>query len=120
MKNNENFDEEFGKLGEYYNIKSPQEVKEFLKSNTGIFALLDEAKPFIEEKFCDDKYSLEMAYDPESASCDQLVLKIYVPLERYQNGVRDDIEDVRYHLRPLRRKVRIFTEFAIRADIENV
>ena len=47
MTNEKNFDEKFMELGEYYNIDSPGEVKEFLKSNEGIITLLNEAKPYL-------------------------------------------------------------------------
>ena len=120
MKNEYDFEEKFREVGEYFNIDSPMDVREFLRDNPAIFLLLDEAKPYIERIFSDDRYCLEMVYDPECVACNHLVLKIYVPLERYQNGVRDDIEEVRYNLRPLRRKLKVFTKFAVRADIENV
>lgn len=120
MTNEKNFDEKFMELGEYYNIDSPCEVKEFLKSNEGIITLLNEAKPYLEETFSDDRYCLEMVYDPECISCNQLVLKIYVLFERYQNGAHQDIERIRYHLRPTRRKIQVFTEFSIMADVKNV
>ena len=115
-----NFDERFNQLEEYYNIYSPNEVKEFLKINTGIFVLLDEVKPYLEETFADENYCLEMVYDPECTDCDQLVLKINVSAERYHNGVSEDIEYVRYNLRPLRRKMHVLTEFAIRPEVRNV
>lgn len=120
MKNNIDFEAKFQEVGEYYNIDSPAEVREFLKDNAGIFALLDEAKPYLEDIFSDDRYCLEMVYDPECTSCNHLALMIYVPLERYRNGVSEDIEEIRYNLRPLRRELKVFTKFAVRADIENV
>ena len=33
MNENLTFDEKFDALGEYYNIESPQEIKDFLKDN---------------------------------------------------------------------------------------
>lgn len=120
MANEEKFEEKFNEFGNYYNIKSPSEVKEFLKSNTSIFALLDEARPYLEESFSGERYCLEMAYDPECINCNQLVLKIYVPYERYQNGASEDIEHIRYHLRPLRRKMQVFTKFTVMVDVKNV
>lgn len=50
---NENltFDEKFDALGEYYNIESPQEIKDFLKDNARIFVLLNEVKPYLNDTF---------------------------------------------------------------------
>ena len=120
MNNGKSFDEKFRELGEYYRIESPVEVRKFLENNTGIFVLLDEVRPFLEETFADENYCLEMVYDPECPNCDQLVLMINVLPERFHNGVTDDIEYVRYHMRPFRRKMHVLTEFAIRSGVRYV
>lgn len=120
LKGNLSFEEKFNALGEYYTIESPGEIKDFLKDNTGIFVLLDEVKPYLNETFEKEKYYLEMVYDPECESCNHLVLRIYVSSERFHNGVGDDIEYIRRNLRPLRRQHRVLSEFAIRAGVRYV
>ena len=120
MYNEVNFDEKFKSLGEYYHIESPSEVKDFLIGNIGIFVLLDEVKPYLEEYFANESYCLEMVYDPECEDLNHLVLRIYVDCERFNNGVHDDIEDIRFKLRPLRREYHVLSEFAIRAGVLNV
>ena len=114
------FDEKFDALGEFYNIESPQEIKDFLKDNARIFVLLNEVKPYLNDTFSDEEYCLEMVYDPECESCSHLVLRIYVSSERFHNGVSDEIEFIRKNLRPLRRQYRVLSEFAIRAGVKNV
>ena len=120
MTKESNFDEKFKALGEFYQIDSPGEVRDFLRNNEGIFVLLDEVKPYLKESFLNDNYNLEMAYDPECEDENHLVLRIYVSRERFNNGVRDDIEHVREKLRPYRRKYRVLSEFAVRAGVRNV
>lgn len=120
MNNEVNFDEKFKELGEYYDIESPLEVKNFLKENRGIFVLLDEVKPYLNESFSSEKYCLEMVYDPECEELTHLVLRIYVSSERFHNGVHEDIENIRFKLRPLRRKHKVLSEFAVRAGVLNV
>ena len=114
------FDEKFDALGEYYEMKSPNEIRNFLKDNTGIFVLLDEVKPYLKQSFYNNQYSLEMVYDPECESCNHLVLRIYVSSKRFQNGVSEEIEYVRKNLRPFRRKYGVLSEFAIQAGVKNV
>lgn len=114
------FDEKFEALGDYYNIDSPSEVKDFLKENTGIFVLLDEVKPYLNQTFADEEYCLEMVYDPECECCNHLVLRIYVSSERFHNGVSDDIEHVRKNIRPLRRQYKVLSEFAINPGVRHV
>lgn len=120
MNKNLTFDDKFRNLGDYYTIESPSEVKDFLKDNVGIFVLLDEVKPYLNQSFADEEYCLEMVYDPECESCSHLVLRIYVSSERFHNGVGEDIEHVRQNLRPLRRKHRVLSEFAINPGVKHV
>ena len=120
MYREQNFDEKFKALGEYYNIESPDEIRDFLKSNTGIFVLLDEVKPYLDQSFSNEKYCLEMVYDPECEDLTHLVLRVYVSSERFHNGVHDDIECIRTKLRPLRKKYDVLSEFALRAGVLNV
>ena len=61
-----------------------------------------------------------MVYDPECESCNHLVLRIYVSLERFHNGVNEEIELVRKNLRPFRRQYHVLSEFAIQAGVKNV
>lgn len=120
LKEKLTFDEKFEVLGDYYNIKSPNEIKDFLKNNEGIFVLLDEVKPYLNQYFAGDEYCLEMAYDPECESCSHLVLRIYVSSQRFHNGVSEDIEYVRQNMRPFRRKYRVLSEFAINPGVKHV
>ena len=114
------FNEKFQSLGEFYKIDSPGEVRDFLRDNQGIFVLLDEVKPYLIESFQDEKYNLEMVYDPECEDCTHLVLRIYVLPERFHNGVHMDIEHVREKLRPLRREYHVLSEFAVSAGVRYV
>ena len=120
MQNEINFEDKFQSLGEFYQIDSPGEVRDFLKDNQRIFVLLDEAKQYLMESFADEKYNLEMVYDPECEDCNHLVLRVYVLPERFHNGVSNDIEYVRMKLRPLRRELKVLSEFAIIAGVRYV
>ena len=120
MKEIMTFDEKFSALGEYYDIDEPDEVKDFVKNNVGIFVILENIKPYLEHSFFNCKYCLEMVYDPESDDCNHLVLRIYVSPRRFHNGVRDEIRDIREKIAPLRREVEIYNEFAVRPGVSNV
>ena len=50
MYDEKNFDEKFKELGEYYNINSPKEIRRQLEKNENIFTLLEEVKPYLENK----------------------------------------------------------------------
>ena len=113
------FEEKFNDICKYYDIRYPNEIKDFLKDNEGIFVLLDEVKPYLRQCFADEEYCLEMVHDPECES-PNLVLRIYVSSDRFQNGISDDIEYVRKNMRPFRRKYGILSEFAINPGVKHV
>ena len=49
-----------------------------------------------------------------------IVLRVYVSDERFDNGAFEDIYQIRAQIRPLRRKINVFRELAIRPAIKNV
>lgn len=113
------FDEKFSDLGEYYNIKSPEDIKNQIQRNENIFILLEEIKPYLEKSFNDAEFCLEMNFEPEIDD-KYIVLRVYVSDERFDNGAFEDIYQIRAQIRPLRRKINVFRELAIRPAIKNV
>jgi hypothetical protein len=113
------FDEKFSDLGEYYNIKSPADIKNQIQKNENIFIFLEEIKPYLEKSFNDAEFCLEMNFEPEIDD-KYIVLRVYVSDERFDNGAFEDIYQIREQIRPLRRKINVFRELAIRPAIKNV
>ena len=114
LKNDEElFEEKFSSLGNYFEINSPDEVYKFLRCNEGIFIILDELKPYLEEYFSNCEYALEVIVDPEIADFAQLELSVNVSRKRFYKGVGEDIEILRSKIRPSRRRLKIFSEFSI-------
>ena len=107
------FDEKFSDLGEYYNIKSPADIKNQIQKK------LEEIKPYLEKSFNDAEFCLEMNFEPEIDD-KYIVLRVYVSDERFDNGAFEDIYQIRAQIRPLRRKINVFRELAIRPAIKNV
>ena len=60
-----------------------------------------------------------MNFEPEIDD-KYIVLRVYVSDERFDNGAFEDIYQIREQIRPLRRKINVFRELAIRPAIKNV
>ena len=119
MNENLSFDEKFSALGEYYTINSPEEVSNQLKKNENIFQLLEEVKPYLEESFSDAEFCLDMNFEPEMDD-KYVVLRVMVSSERFDDGAFEDIYHIRNEIRPIRRRINVFRELAIRPVIKNV
>ena len=119
MKENLNFDEKFSALGEYYNINSPEEIKNQIKNNENIFEFLEEIKPYLEESFSDADFSLRMNFEPETAHR-FIILSVNVSKDRYNNGIGDEIRLFDIKTKFLRKDLNLFHEVLVFPGRKNV
>lgn len=113
------FDEKFDALGDYYEIESPDEIRQQLKRNENIFILLEEIKPYLEKYFIDAEYSLKMNFEPEMDD-KFIILFVNVSKERFNNGIVDDITKFEFSIHDLRHQINVFREVLIMPEILNV
>lgn len=113
------FDEKFDALGEYYEIESPDEIRQQLKKNENIFIFLEEIKPYLERSFSDASYSLKMNFEPEMDD-KFIILFVNVSQERFNNGIVEDMMGLRFDVHDLRQELNVFRELAIMPEILNV
>ena len=113
------FDEKFDALGEYYEMKSPDEIRQQIKKNENILVLLEAIKPYLEKSFKDAKYSLQMNFEPEMDD-KFIILFVNVPQEHFNNGIVDDMMNLRIDIQDLRHELNVFRELAIMPEILNV
>lgn len=119
MNEEKNFDEKFDKLGEYYDINSPNEIRKQIKKNENIFVLLDKIKPCLEDTFRGAEFSLEMNFEPEMDDR-FIILRISVSKERFNNGIGDEIRAFELKIWNLERKLNTLREILIMPGILNV
>lgn len=119
MQDEINFDEKFKALGEYYNIDSPEEIKNQIKKNENIFVLLDDVKPYLEKFFNEAKYTLQMNFEPEIDD-KFIILRIDVSEERFNNGIGDEMRLFDLKTRKLWKKSNICRELLVMPGILDV
>lgn len=112
MQDEINFDEKFKALGDYYEIKSPEDIRKQIAENENIFIFLEEVKPYLEESFSDAEFCLEMNFEPEMDD-DYIILRVNVPLIHFRNGARNDMIKMQRDLFPLRRRINVQRECLI-------
>lgn len=106
------FDDKFNALGEYYEIKSPTEIRNQIKKNENIFVFLEEVKPYLSDSFHDAQFCLEMNFEPEMDD-KYIILRVNVPLSHFHNGARSDLNKIQKKLFPLRRQINVHRECLI-------
>ena len=107
------FDREYDKLGDFYNLRHYEKVHDFIKDNTGIIVLLNELKPRLSKTFPTGKFDLVLNTDYEYSDWSIVVLYVKVDEYTFDNGVMDDINKITFDFIPLRRKLDVLPDFAI-------
>lgn len=107
------FDREYDKLGDFYNLHHYEKVHDFIKDNTGIIVLLNELKPRLSKTFPTGKFDLVLNTDYEYSDWSIVVLYVKVDEYTFDNGVMDDINKINFDFIPLRRKLDVLPDFAI-------
>lgn len=105
--NSENleFENEFKKLNEFYELKKPENIHQYMKNNKKLIELLNVTKNYLKEAFPKGTFELEMYYDLNGDCADHLLLNIFVDRETYNNGFIDKIFDIDMKILPLQKEM---------------
>ena len=133
------FDREYDKLGDFFNLRHYEKVHDFIKDNTELIVLLNELKHRLSKAFPTGKFDLVLNTDYEYSDwsivvlyafptgkfdlvlntdyeySDWSIVVLYVKVDEYtfDNGVMDDINKITFDFIPLRRKLDVLPDFAI-------
>ena len=117
VKNLENddelFDMEYDKLGDFYNLRHYDKVHGYIKEHKGLIVLLNELKPRLSETFPTGKFDLILNTDFEYPDWSFVVLYVKVDDYTFDNGVMEDIKKLSFDFIPLRRKLNVLSDLAI-------
>ena len=76
-------------------------------------------KPYLEEYFSDAEFCLDMNFEPELDDR-YVVLRVMVSSEKFDDGAFEEINHIRNEIRPIRRRINVFRQLAIRLGIKDV
>ena len=107
------FDREYDKLGDFFNLRHYEKVHDFIKDNTELIVLLNELKHRLSKAFPTGKFDLVLNTDYEYSDWSIVVLYVKVDEYTFDNGVMDDINKINFDFIPLRRKLDVLLDFAI-------
>ena len=117
--NNSLFEKNFSRLTEFYELKNPKKIHDFIKMHENPLELLDEAKPYLLETFPQGEFELEMYCDLSGEEDHSLLVNIHVDDETFNNGFMHKIHHVNMKILPIQKKLNIFSEFGLMPGVRN-
>ncbi|WP_406535064.1 hypothetical protein [Methanobrevibacter sp.] len=107
------FDKKFNELQSYYEIKSENEVYNFISAHRGLIVLLNELKPYLSQNFPNGEFSLRYSIDPEFDSLSNIILNVKVDRYTFDNGIMKSLRNIFFELRPLRKELDLLVELML-------
>lgn len=116
---NQNFEEKFSKLNEFYELNDPEKIHCFIEKHQQLLELLDKTKPYLKETFPHGEFELEVYCDLSGEGDHSLLVNIHVDDETFNNGLMYKIHHVNMKILPIQKKLNILSEFALMPGVRN-
>ena len=117
--NNEEFEEKFSKIKEFYELNKPKRVHCFIKQHENMLELLEKTKPYLRETFPQGEFELEVQCDLTGEGTHSLLVYIHVDDETFNNGFMHKINHVNMKILPFQKKLNILSEFGLMPGVRN-
>lgn len=117
--NNDEFEEKFSRLYDFYEMNEPKKVHCFIKKHENMLELLEKTKPYLKETFPQGEFELEVYCDLNGEEDHSLLVNIHVDDETFNNGFMFKIHHVNRKILPLQRKLNIYSEFGLMPGVRN-
>ena len=115
---NEEFETEFNKLNRFYRMRNPKEIRDFIKNNKGLIALLNDSEPHLLHKFSKGEFELQAHNDITGEGYHKLYVNIFVDEERFNNGFMDDIHDVDDKIIPIKKELDLMMKLVLMPGVK--
>ena len=115
---NEEFETEFNKLNRFYRMRNPKEIRDFIKNNKGLIALLNETEPHLLHKFPKGEFEIQAHNDITGEGYHKLYVNIFVDEERFNNGFMDDIHDVDDKIIPIKKELDLMMKLVLMPGVK--
>lgn len=107
------FDEEYDKLGDFYNLRHYWKVHDYISEHKGLIVFLNKLKPRLIDSFPTGKFDLILNTDFEYPDWATVILFVKVDEYTFDNGVMEDIDKIFFDFLPLQQKLGVMPNLAI-------
>jgi hypothetical protein len=112
------FEKEFENLNNFYTMRNPEEVHNFIKENEGLIELLNETKPHLLKKFPNGEFELQAHDDITGEEYHKIYLNIFVDDETFNNGIMEGIHEVHGQILPLKRDLDLIMKLVLMPGVK--
>ena len=107
------FDKEYDKLGDFYNLRHYWKVHDYIAEHKGLIVFLNKLKPRLIDSFPIGKFDLILNTDFEYPDWATVILFVKVDEYTFDNGVMEDIDKIFFDFLPLQQKLGVMPNLAI-------
>ena len=107
------FDKEYDKLGDFYNLRHYWKVHDYIAEHKGLIVFLNKLKPRLIDSFPTGKFDLILNTDSEYPDWATVILFVKVDEYTFDNGVMEDIDKIFFDFLPLQQKLGVMPNLAI-------
>ncbi|WP_292608203.1 hypothetical protein [Methanobrevibacter sp. UBA188] len=107
------FDKEYDKLGDFYNLRHYWKVHDYIAKHKGLIVFLNKLKPRLIDSFPTGKFDLILNTDFEYPDWATVILFVKVDEYTFDNGVMEDIDKIFFDFLPLQQKLGVMPNLAI-------
>lgn len=107
------FDKEYDKLGDFYNLRHYWKVHDYISEHKGLIVFLNKLKPRLIDSFPTGKFDLILNTDFEYPDWATVILFVKVDEYTFDNGVMEDIDKIFFDFLPLQQKLGVMPNLAI-------
>ena len=112
-KNNNFFNKNFEKLGEFYNLRHHDKILNHIKKHKGLIVVLNKLQPYLIKTFPNARFDLIYYTDPEVNELSQVILYIKVDEYTFHNGAMEEIDAIDFKFIPLMQKLNVIANFSM-------
>ena len=107
------FDKEYDKLGDFYNLRHYWKVHDYIAEHKGLIVFLNKLKPRLIDSFPTGKFDLILNTDFEYPDWATVILFVKVDEYTFDIGVMEDIDKIFFDFLPLQQKLGVMPNLAI-------
>lgn len=117
LSNNE-FEEEFSKLNNIYEMRNPEKIHDFIRQNEGMIRLLNETKPHLTDKFPNGEFELQAHDDITGEGYHKIYINIFVDDETFNNGFMTGIHEIHDKIIPLEKELDLMMKLILMPGVK--
>ena len=117
LSNNE-FEEQFNKLNDLYEMRNPKKIHDFIRQNEGLIRLLNETRQYLTDKYPNGEFELQAHDDITGEGYHKIYINIFVDDETFNNGFMDGIHEIHDKIIPIEKELDLMMKLILMPGVK--